>query len=360
MPAGGARTPATRGQKPNSAVALMALAVPGLAALLAEDLVTIPGVVVHDTGRDGRADVVRFSAERPALARVLATRLAEDLFVEAGKTLRSDGDQAPWIAGRIWRPERVRAALDAAAEMGRPVRDRTTFRVIARVLQERSFLRTDLRRSVADSIGRQQPKWRLADPADVEVWVVEYQPGKILAGLRVTDARMRQHDGRGTERHGALRPTVAAAMVMLAGRPGGLLLDPCCGSGTILAEAATAGWQARGTDIDPQAVRTAARNAPGAVAGQGDARCLGYGDQSVGACVSNLPFGKQFTVQQDMTGWLKAVLAELERVTAPGGRVVLLAPSLPRGCVPAGLRLIRRIPIRLLGTATTIWVHERR
>jgi 23S rRNA G2445 N2-methylase RlmL len=68
------------------------------------------------------------------------------------------------------------------------------------------------------------------------VWVVEYQPGKIVAGLRVSDLRMRQHEGRDIERSGALRPTVAAAMVHLAGKPDGILLDPC-GSGTILAEA---------------------------------------------------------------------------------------------------------------------------
>ena len=66
--------------------------------------------------------------------------------------------------------------------------------------------------------------------------MVEYQPGKIVAGLRVSDLRMRQHEGRDIERSGALRPTVAAAMVHLAGKPDGILLDPC-GSGTILAEA---------------------------------------------------------------------------------------------------------------------------
>jgi hypothetical protein len=51
--------------------------------------------------------------------------------------------------------------------------------------------------------------------------VSDYQQGRIVAGLRLTSIHMRQHGGREAERRGALRPTVAAAMVMLAGEPAG-------------------------------------------------------------------------------------------------------------------------------------------
>jgi tRNA G10 N-methylase Trm11 len=364
MPSSRPRAPAARSERPGrtatGATRLIAFAVPGLAELLAEELQSLAGVRVEGTGRDGRADVVLFTAEASALPQVLTVRLAEDIFVEAGRTLRSEGDRAQWIAGRLWRPGRAGRALAARAQMTRAVRERATFRVIARVLQERSFLRTDLRRHLTDAIGRQHPKWRFADPADVEVWVVEYQPGKIVAGLRVSDLRMRQHDGRDIERSGALRPTVAAAMVRLAGEPDGLLLDPCCGSGTILTEATEAGWKAEGIDIDPGAVRAARKNAPEAVVKEGDVRHLMFDDCSVGACVSNLPFGKQYDVQQDMNEWLGAALAEMTRVTQPGGRMVLLAPGIPRDVAPAKLKLAKRIPIRLLGTNTTIWAYDRR
>jgi tRNA G10 N-methylase Trm11 len=339
---------------------LIAFAVPGLAEALAAELRSMPGVEVQDTGRDGRADVVLCTTEAAALRRVMTARLAEDVLVEVGRTLRSEGDQAAWISNRLWRQERVRRALAARARMTRPAGERATFRVIARVLQERSFLRTELRRQLAGAIGRQQPRWRAADPADVEVWVVEYQPGKIVAGLRVSDVRMRQHDGRDTERRGALRPTVAAAMVRLAGQPDGILLDPCCGSGTILAEAGRAGWRAEGGDIDPGAVRAARKNAPDAMLRQGDVRRLEIADGSVRACVSNLPFGRQHTVPQDMHDWLRDALAELARVTRPGGRVVLLAPGIPAGLRPGALRQTGRTPIRLLGTRTTIWAYDRR
>ena len=318
------------------------------------------GVRVEDTGRDGRADVVLFTAEPAAFQQVISSRLAEDIFVEIGRTLRSDGDRAPWIAGRLWRPERARRALTVRAQMTRPVRERTTFRVIARVLQERSFLRTDLRRHLADAIQRHQPSWRFSDPAQVEIWVVEYKPGKIVAGLRVSDAHMRQHDGRDVERSGALRPTVAAAMIQLAGQPTGTLLDPCCGSGTILVEAEAVGWHGKGIDIDPDAVRIARKNAPDAEVTEGDVRQLPCAEGSVRACVSNLPFGKQYTVQQDMNDWLRAALAELARVTQAGGRIVLLAPDIPRSVTPANLVLAKRLPIRLLGAKTSIWAYDRR
>ncbi|MGH8776651.1 MAG: TfoX/Sxy family protein [Jiangellaceae bacterium] len=111
---------------------------------------------------------------------------------------------------------------------------------------------------------------------------------------------MRQHGRREAERAGALRPTVAAAMIGLAGELSGTLLDPCCGSGTILAEATAAGWSAAGRDIDPEAVETSRLNAAIAAVDVGDARQLDLRDGSVSVCVSNLPFGRQYDVQGDM------------------------------------------------------------
>jgi SAM-dependent methyltransferase len=339
--------------------AMFATAVPGLGSMVGRELGRLPGIVVRDSGFDGRSDLVVFEAARGSRSAVADLGLAEDLFVEVGRTLRADGDRPDWIAGRLWRPERVQRALSVWAEEVRPLAGAMTFRVIARVLQERSFLRTELRRQVTGAIQRDRPRWRFEDPAQIEVWVSEYAPGRFVAGLRLSDGRMRQHDGRVVEREGALRPTVARAMILLAGRPGNVLLDPCCGSGTILGEALATGWRARGLDIDPEAVRAARRNAPGADVRVGDARSLEVADHEVGASVSNLPFGQRYTVQGDVHAWLRLVLGELARVTRPGGRVVLLVPRLPQSVVPGTLRMRDRLRIRLLGMGTTIWVYDR-
>jgi tRNA G10 N-methylase Trm11 len=338
---------------------MFAMAVPGLASLVRRELEGLEGISVTEVGFDGRADVVLFEADRGRREATLSLRTTEDVFVEVGRTLRSEGDNPRWIAGRIWRPERVERALSAWSAAVRPLSAAITFRVIARVLRERSFVRTVLRDEVNKAIGRDRPKWRVGDPAQLEVWVSEYQPGKLVAGLRLTDVRMRQHEGRQVERQGALRPSVAAAMVGLAGDAQGTLLDPCCGSGTILAEAAAVGWGVAAVDIDSAAVDVALRNVPQAASGVGDARTLDLPDASVGACVSNLPFGRQFDVEGDATTWLADVLGEMARVTRPGGRVVVLSPHVARRAVPSSLKMSERHQIRLLGTKTTVWVFDR-
>jgi tRNA G10 N-methylase Trm11 len=318
------------------------------------------GLAVTGAGFDGRSDVVLLEAERGRRSAALELRTAEDVFVEVARARRAYEDDARALARRVWRPDSVQRALSVWADEVRPLASSMTFRVVARVLHERSFVRTDLRRALTGVIGADKPKWRLADPAQLEVWVSEYRPGEFVAGLRLSSARMRQHEGRQVERPGALRPTVAAAMVRLAGEPSGTLLDPCCGSGTILTEALARGWTATGRDIDPTAVEIARTNAPDAAVEPGDARKLDLPDEIASACVSNLPFGRQYVVPGSAAGWLQAVLAEFTRATRPGGRVVLLTPKLPEAAIPKRLQMSGGHPLVLLGTKTTIWVLDRR
>jgi hypothetical protein len=119
--------------------------VPGLAPLVTRELAKLPGITVQEAGFDGRSDLVTFQVARDSRSLALDLGLAEDVFVEVGRTSRSAGDRAKWIAGRIWRPERVERALSVWAQEVRPLSGTMTFRVIARVLRERSFLRTGRR-----------------------------------------------------------------------------------------------------------------------------------------------------------------------------------------------------------------------
>ena len=350
---------ATPSRRTGGTVALFATALPGVGSLLAKEITARQVGVVDAVGFDGRNDVVVFTARLDARVALDQLRLCEDIYVRLAHTRRRPGDRPGWVADRLCRDTSLHATTAVRAALGQSLRRRPTARAVVRLLAEVGFRRTDLRQAMTSTLARVRPRWRHADPADVELWVLEYQPGRLISGLRITNAATRQHSGRVTERAGALRPTIAAAMVRLAEAPGGTLLDPCCGAGTILTEARALGWETVGFDRDPTAAEVASTNAGHAVVAVADARCLPVARHRVAAYVSNLPFGKQFSVGADTGTWLRAVLTEAARVTRPDGRIVLLHPNIPRAVVPPELELLHRHPVRLLGTSATIWTYRR-
>ena len=68
------------------------------------------------------------------------------------------------------------------------------------------------------------------------------------------------HDQRPCQYSSALPSRFARALVNLVVRPGDRLLDPCCGVGTVLVEAATVGARAFGWDLNPALVFHAQEN----------------------------------------------------------------------------------------------------
>lgn len=116
---------------------------------------------------------------------------------------------------------------------------------------------------------------------------------------------------------------MARCMVNIAGRAGQTLLDPCCGAGTILIEAASAGLEAVGCDINPLWARRASENARqlGLLVRTfaGDARQISGGFDAV---VTNLPYGRN--ARQD-TQEMQEILANL-RGLAPTLVVVSAHP----------------------------------
>jgi len=326
--------------------------------MLRRQVGAIDGINITGTGSDGHRDIVFLEADRASRAYLLRSRLAEDVFAEIGRASRAGDAGAVAVAAAAWQPDSVQRALSVWADEVRPLASSMTFRVSAHVRSESRFRRADLRRALADLIARDKQRWRFADPARLQISIIEFQDGQYVAGLRLGGA-----DGRRPGRHAAhaaaLAPTVAAVMVELAGPPsGGTLVDPCCGAGAILAEALAAGWTAEGTDIDDAAVDAAAETAPGAVVQLGDARDLLLPDDYADACVSWLP-AAHFQAHGAWERWCRPALAEMSRVTRSGGAVVLLSPALPRSATPAALRLRRQAPVRLPTGDETIWVLAR-
>ncbi|KAM6997244.1 THUMP domain-containing protein 2 [Tautogolabrus adspersus] len=130
-----------------------------------------------------------------------------------------------------------------------------------------------------------------------------------------------------------LRSTVAWAMASLAQiQPGFCVVDPMCGVGTILIEAAQEHKAAHflGMDNDDGQLLKANENVEFAELGnrmhllKASSMALPLPSASVDAVVCDLPFGRKFGTKTSMAANLPLILTEIERVLRIGGYLVLL------------------------------------
>jgi len=100
--------------------------------------------------------------------------------------------------------------------------------------------------------------------------------------------------------HG-LTSKMARALMNLVAAPGDTLLDPCCGSGTVVAEALHDGIHAWGVEINPSLARQAAANLRSLKLSAnimvGDARCI---RGSFDAAVIDFPYGHSSPVESNL------------------------------------------------------------
>ncbi|MGZ0148937.1 TRM11 family SAM-dependent methyltransferase [Kribbella sp. WER1] len=149
---------------------------------------------------------------------------------------------------------------------------------------------------------------------------------------------------------------VAEVLVRLAKlRPGQLVLDPFCGTGTILRAARRHEPAVRLIGLDHQPL--AGRNVV-----QGKAEALPLADGCVDRVVANLPFGKLVGTHRDNSRLYPAALSELDRVLTPDGRVVLLTEDkrLLRETVQASpFKVVRERLLKYNGATPTAYVLTR-
>lgn len=135
-----------------------------------------------------------------------------------------------------------------------------------------------------------------------------------------------------------LRNTIAYGMLRLGGYDslpsGGTLLDPFCGSGTILVEGASLRDDVTllGSDWDEAAIEGARANIEACGYNEritvSPANALEidriYGEKRVSLIVTNPPFGVRMAKDTNMLGFYHSFLRAARRVVKPGGKLVIL------------------------------------
>ncbi|GEM_PF-2682256 len=135
---------------------------------------------------------------------------------------------------------------------------------------------------------------------------------------------------RRAEREAALPPTIAAAMVFL-GKPNkkDRILDPCCGSGTLLAEAKAQAPEATvwGYDLDENAIKIARQNLhiwPEMTLAHSDGTQTPLPPETIDLFLANFPFGNVYGASDTNPALYEAFLQEMTRIGRQKWRAVIL------------------------------------
>lgn len=223
-------------------------------------------------------------------------RLADDLFIIAA--------DAP-DPGRTKADLRTFAGdLAAAVRMPVPIRPGEPFAVSGSFVGSRSFTRFALEDAVGDVVQRatggayvSRADGTAVPPTQRADLRIVLDGSRAILGVRPFSAPLHRRDWRTRTVPGSLHPPVAAAVARLAAiRPGDLVLDPFCGAGTVLLEAAGVQPSARyiGIDRDAAALTAARENAaarPGIDWRHGDAGRLAQFAGTADRIVTNPPWG---------------------------------------------------------------------
>lgn len=184
------------------------------------------------------------------------------------------------------------------------------------------------------------------------VFLTVITPEKIWFGqlLSESDGTWVAHDQRPHVTSSSLPARLARALVNLVASPGDHLLDPCCGTGTIVMSAAHCGVQATGYDINPRMVGATTKNLDhyGLTADVklGDARTI---QQRFDVVATDLPYG--ISLVKD-TAAAKEILTNLRTCAPKAGFIDIRDLSQPLAdlgyqvetIIPVPkMRLVRRI-----------------
>ncbi|MEM7030199.1 MAG: hypothetical protein AAF629_11580 [Chloroflexota bacterium] len=170
-----------------------------------------------------------------------------------------------------------------------------------------------------------------------------------------TNQGYRQHDAKPQRISTSLPPRLARALVNLAAAEGELMINPCCGSGSLLLEAGAIGLSAIGADWNPTMVRIAQQN----VAYFGydvpiDLVDVRQWAQTADVLIADFPYGKYLA-------WKETVMLELlqQAVSLAPVAIYVAAVDITPWLIKAGYRDIELLRVSKVA-AFTRYIHRAR
>lgn len=207
-----------------------------------------------------------------------------------------------------------------------------SFRVSSKRRGNHDFKSGDIERAAGGVLHR-----RYGTPVDLEEFAVEVRVDligtRLFAGVQITPGSLGQRILRSGTLRSALKPTVAAAMLRLAGahRGRGRLLDPLCGSGTIpveaqlinpLLEVSASDWDADTVEIARQ---TVANHGLAIEVQTVDARSLkDVYPLPFDYIVTDPPYGVRQAKHTSRSRLYGSLLSSFEEVLAESGKIALV------------------------------------
>jgi tRNA (guanine6-N2)-methyltransferase len=321
-------------------------------------------------GLGARVEAVehRLVACRAALTpALLAAGTVDDLFLLALE-LTDAGRQRTALAALRAQSERAGAApLVAAVEALRPLPPGASFEVVASFLGRRNYNRFEVERAVGEGLERALGRRFVAGPLGADEhpplsWRVHLFDGGGFLGLRLAAGPLHRRPYRLSSLTGTLHPPLARAAAVLAGvGPGDRVLDPFCGAGTMLLEAAAREPAARllGADVAADAVGAAAANAERAgvrvALVVADAGRLPVPDGGGGALLTNPPWSRRLAPAASLRGGLAPFWSEAARVASAPIVVILEELEEQAGAIAAaGLEPVLLQRVAVSGAWTTL------
>lgn len=210
-----------------------------------------------------------------------------------------------------------------------------TFRVTTVRQGDHDFTSIDVQREAG--AGLEAHYGTTVDLEEYETEVrVDVHDDRCLVSVQHTREALSRRQLEGFQPRAALKANVAYALLRLAhlDTAPDVLLDPFCGSGTILLEAAEL-WpetESYGNDWDDEAIAGARFNVKRAELDDritirgGDVWHLAqrFSDVTADLIVTNPPFGVRLASSMDFFPFYRRVLEQMQEVLRPGGRVVML------------------------------------